>query len=41
LNFSNRILDQVDLTVSRLVKEFEKEFGKGEEGVQNCISKSM
>ena len=41
LNFSNRILDQVDLTVSRLVKEFEEEFGKGEEGVQKYISQSM
>jgi hypothetical protein len=41
LNFSNRILDQVELTVSRLAVEFEKEFGKGEKGVQKYISKSM
>ena len=41
LKFSNKILDQVDLTVSRLVKEFEKEFGKGKKGVQKYISKSM
>jgi hypothetical protein len=41
LNFSNKILDQVELTVSKLVKEFEKKFGKGKKGVQKCISKSM
>jgi hypothetical protein len=41
LDLSNKILDQVELTVSRLAEEFEEEFGKGEEGVQKYISESM
>ena len=41
LDLSNKILDQVELTVSRLAVEFEEEFGKGEEGVQKYISESM
>ena len=41
LDLSNKILDQLDLTVSRLAEEFEEEFGKGEEGVQKYISESM
>ena len=41
LKFSDKILDQVDLTVSRLVEEFEKKFGKGKKGVQKYISQSM
>ena len=41
LGFNNKILDQVNLTISRLVKEFEEEFGKGETGVKKYISQSM
>ena len=41
LGFNNKILDQVEITVSRLAEEFEEEFGKGEEGVQKYISESM
>ena len=41
LKFSDKILDRVELTVSRLVKEFEKKFGKGKKGVQKYISQSM
>ena len=41
LGFNNKILDQVNLTISRLVKEFEEEFGKGEAGVKKYISQSM
>ena len=41
LDLSNKILDQLDLTVSRLAEEFEEEFGKGETGVKKYISQSM